>query len=82
MQDALEATPVATLHRARELGLEAGLRYVYEGNVPGSEGENTYCYNCGKRIIHRRGFAVVENLIDPGSKCSYCGAAIDGVGLT
>lgn len=37
------ATPVATLRRAREIGMEEGLRYVYEGNVPGEAGENTYC---------------------------------------
>ena len=39
-------TPVATLRRARAIGLEAGLRYVYEGNVPGEDGENTLCPNC------------------------------------
>lgn len=74
-------TPLSTLHRARDIGLQAGLRYVYEGNVPGSEGENTYCYNCHKRLIHRFGFTIVENLVAPGSKCPYCGVVIDGVGM-
>ena len=73
-------TPVSTLHRAREIGLEVGLRYVYEGNVPGSEGESTYCYNCGERIIHRFGFSILDYRIRDG-KCSNCGAPIDGVGL-
>jgi len=71
-------TPVSTLHRAREIGLEAGLRYVYEGNVPGSEGEHTYCYNCGKRLIGRYGYTILENHIRDG-KCASCGAEINGV---
>ncbi|HDN80764.1 MAG TPA: AmmeMemoRadiSam system radical SAM enzyme [Chloroflexi bacterium] len=73
-------TPVSTLHRAREIGLKAGLRYVYEGNVPGSEGENTYCYNCGKLLIRRFGFEILEYRVKEG-KCYNCGAPIDGVGL-
>ena len=40
-------TPAATLHRAREIGMEEGLHYVYVGNVPGEGGENTHCYACG-----------------------------------
>jgi pyruvate formate lyase activating enzyme len=75
------ATPAATLHRARAIGLEAGLRYVYEGNLPGGEGENTYCYNCHNLLIQRYGFGVLKNLILPESKCPCCGAIIDGVGL-
>ena len=77
----VSATPEETLRRAHEIGLEAGLRYVYEGNVFGSEGENTCCYSCHKRLIHRYGFEVVENLVAAGSKCPFCGAVIDGVGL-
>ena len=76
-----DATPPSTLRRARDIGLEAGLRYVYVGNLPGAEGENTFCYNCHKRLIRRYGFGVLENVILPGSKCPYCGAIIDGVGL-
>jgi len=77
----VQPTPAATLHRAREIGQEAGLRYVYEGNVPGSDGENTYCFSCHRRLIHRFGFTIVENLVDSASGCPYCGAVIDGVGL-
>nr|MBC7245389.1 AmmeMemoRadiSam system radical SAM enzyme [Chloroflexota bacterium] len=75
-------TPLSTLHRAREIGLQAGLRYVYEGNVPGSEGENTYCYNCHNLLIRRFGFNVLANLVLPDSKCPHCGTTIDGVGLS
>jgi pyruvate formate lyase activating enzyme len=75
-------TPVTTLHRAREIGLQAGLRYVYEGNVFGSEGENTYCYHCHNLLIRRAGFGVLQNVIRPGSQCPHCGTVVDGVGMT
>jgi pyruvate formate lyase activating enzyme len=74
----LPRTSIATLHKSREIGLEVGLRYVYEGNVPGEVGENTYCYNCGKPLIRRHGYAILENKIKD-SECPYCGAKIDGV---
>ena len=73
-------TPVATLRKARQIGLKAGLRYVYSGNVPGDEGESTYCYQCGKVLIKRWGYQILDNKIK-NSKCFYCGAAIDGVGM-
>ncbi len=70
-------TPVKTLQQARKIGIEAGLRYVYEGNVPG-EGETTLCWKCGREIITRIGYTVQENHVRQG-KCGFCGAAIDGV---
>jgi pyruvate formate lyase activating enzyme len=72
------ATPVATLTAAREIGLNAGLRYVYTGNVPGDAGENTCCYGCGEIVIERRGFRVGKLGIKNG-KCIHCGVEIDGV---
>jgi len=74
----LSRTPVTILRKAREIGLETGLRYVYEGNVPGENGENTYCHNCGKMLIRRFGYQIFENKIK-NSACTYCGAEIDGV---
>ncbi|HEX9023848.1 MAG TPA: AmmeMemoRadiSam system radical SAM enzyme [Geobacteraceae bacterium] len=71
-------TPVATLARARQIGLDAGLRYVYEGNVPGGGGEDTCCPACGETVIRRRGFLLVENRIKKG-KCFDCGSGIDGI---
>lgn len=71
-------TPVTTLRRAREIGLEAGLKYVYEGNVPGESGENTYCPNCKKPLIRRFGYRIQENKIK-NSSCTYCGTEIDGL---
>jgi pyruvate formate lyase activating enzyme len=74
----LPRTPITTLHKARDIGLEAGLRYVYEGNVPGEGGENTYCYKCGTLLIRRYGFQILENNRN-GSHCPNCGAEIDGI---
>jgi pyruvate formate lyase activating enzyme len=71
-------TPVTILRKARQIGLEAGLRYVYEGNVPGENGENTYCYKCGKLLVRRIGYQIMENKIQ-NSVCTYCGAKIDGL---
>jgi len=74
------ATPPETLMRAREIGLKAGLRYVYTGNIPGMDGEHTYCYKCGKPVIRRWGFTVTGRDIRDGS-CAFCGTRIDGIGL-
>ena len=62
----LPRTPAATLHRAREIGMKAGLRYVYCGNIPGQGGENTFCPHCGRIVIHRMGFRVVKNDVAGG----------------
>lgn len=73
-------TPVVTLRRARDIGLQEGLRYVYEGNVAGEGGENTFCYNCNNLLIQRLGFSIIENRIED-KKCPNCQAPLDGVGL-
>ena len=65
-------------YNSREIGLDVGLRYVYEGNVPGEGGENTYCYQCGELLIRRYGFQILENKIRD-SRCPRCGAKIDGM---
>jgi pyruvate formate lyase activating enzyme len=71
-------TPPEIIRRAREIGLEEGLRYVYSGNIPGDEGENTSCYHCKKMLIRRYGYQIAENSITEG-KCPYCGTSIEGV---
>lgn len=73
-------TPVKTLIQAREIGLAAGLRYVYTGNVPGESAENTFCYNCAEPLIDRWGFSIRKYRIQDG-KCPDCGAVIDGIGM-
>jgi pyruvate formate lyase activating enzyme len=76
----LPPTPPETLHKAREIGIKAGLRYVFTGNIGDTESETTYCYNCGKALIRRRNYTIMENCISDSS-CPSCGTAIDGVGL-
>lgn len=73
----LNPTPVSTLEEARQIGLAAGLKYVYLGNVPGHEGENTYCPQCGSLLIKRYIFEVLENRIIKG-RCPQCDTRIPG----
>jgi len=72
-------TPVATLHRAEEIGREAGLRHIYLGNV--AEETNTFCPDCGQLLIRRVGFNVVENTLLPGGRCPDCEETVAGVGM-
>jgi pyruvate formate lyase activating enzyme len=74
----LPSTPVKTLEQARDVARDIGLHYVYLGNVPGHEGENTYCPGCGDVLIRRAGFHIVKNVLKAG-KCPACGLAIPGV---
>lgn len=73
-------TPVETLRKAREIGRAAGLKYVYEGNIPGEGGENTWCPSCGELLIERYGFTIMRNRVADGA-CSACGATIPGIGM-
>ncbi len=69
-------TPVSTLEHALEIGKRAGLRFVYVGNVPGHDGENTLCYNCGRLIVSRQGYTTrVVGL--GGSNCKFCGVDLN-----
>ncbi|MCJ7772647.1 MAG: AmmeMemoRadiSam system radical SAM enzyme [Desulfobacterales bacterium] len=74
------STPIETLISAREIGINAGLKYVYTGNVPGENGENTFCWKCKELLIERLGFQIRKNLIK-NSSCVHCGAIIDGIGM-
>jgi pyruvate formate lyase activating enzyme len=74
----LPPTPVSTLEKARAVALSVGLEYVYVGNIPGHEGENTFCPKCKKMIIQRTGYMVGEINLKDG-KCRYCGKPIPGI---
>jgi pyruvate formate lyase activating enzyme len=71
----------ATLRRAVEIGKAAGLRYIFQGNVPGEGGENTLCHGCGAMLIERYGFFVRANRIRRDT-CPECGTPVDGVGMS
>jgi pyruvate formate lyase activating enzyme len=73
-------TPAATLSRARQLGLAHGLKYVYTGNLPGTDGENTRCPGCGEVVIERHGYHISKTALEKGC-CTGCGERIAGVGL-
>ncbi len=75
-------TSAATLQRAAEIGTEAGLKYVYAGNLPGRSGEweNTRCPHCQTTLIKRHGFMVHENqLAHTDGTCPTCGTLIPGI---
>ena len=74
-------TSVETLRKARDIGLSAGLRYVYEGNVPGEGGENTTCPSCASLLIKRHGYAIQNNRINNNGACPDCGMVIAGIGF-
>jgi pyruvate formate lyase activating enzyme len=74
----LPATPITTLERAHLIALEAGLEYVYIGNVPGHMHNSTYCPSCGKRLIHRVQYSISERHLKEG-RCAFCGEAVEGV---
>ncbi len=72
-------TPMATLQQARDIGQEAGLRYVYVGNVRGEE--STLCHGCGRPLIRRAGHRILEDHVQPDGSCPDCGTPVAGVGM-
>ena len=68
-------TSIGTLEMAHEIAKEAGVEYVYLGNVPGHEYENTFCPECGELLIERTGYHVRKRISEP--KCPECGRSID-----
>jgi len=79
MQD-IPPTPAETLRRAKEIGLDSGLRYVYCDNTSGEV--NTFCHACGRLLIRRSGFWVKENHVMPGNRCPDCGSRVAGIGMS
>ncbi len=71
-------TPISTLELAVAIARKAGLKFVYIGNVPGHKDESTYCPSCGKILIRRQGFSLLEHNIVNG-RCKFCKAKIPGV---
>lgn len=72
------ATPSSTLQRARQIGIAEGLKYVFVGNIPGEDGENTICPQCGEKVVERMGFSIMSQNLANG-KCGNCGHSIAGV---
>jgi hypothetical protein len=70
-------TPPETLHRARHMAMQMGLKYVYEGNIY-SDGGNTICPGCKQVVITRSWHSVISNRLKDGC-CAKCGTRISGV---
>ena len=73
----LPPTPIETLSEARKTAMDAGVKFVYIGNIR-HDGENTFCPKCKKTLIERKVYTVVQNNILNG-KCRFCNTAIPGV---
>lgn len=71
----LPDTPIETLEKAYEIGKEAGLKYVYTGNVPGLDSEDTFCSKCGAKMIERTGYRIER--YDKDGRCTKCGQGLD-----
>ncbi len=71
-------TPAATLKQARLQALEAGIRYVYTGNVYDTEGQSTYCHACGALLIERDWYTLGRWNLDAQGCCCNCGAPLAG----
>lgn len=76
--DDVPPTPPATLTRARNIALANGLHYVYTGNVHDKTGGTTFCPGCGKPVIVRDWYDLLDYRVTPEGTCSHCGAAIAG----
>jgi len=74
----LPRTPVKTVVAARKTAMKEGCRFVYTGNMPGGEGESTYCPKCGHCVLKRYGHFVLSKELKAG-KCAKCGEIIPGV---
>lgn len=74
----LPPTPVSTLEKALEVAKGQGLNYVYIGNVPGHEAENTFCPKCGNKLIERRGY-VIQSIQIADGECRFCRNPIPGI---
>jgi len=72
----LPPTPVGTLEHACQIGKQAGLKFIYAGNVPGHQSESTTCYSCGKTNIQRFGYQTKLVGLD-GARCRFCGAELN-----
>jgi pyruvate formate lyase activating enzyme len=79
MRDRADTT-AGTLVRAAEIGVAAGLRYVYAGNLPGRVGpfEDTRCPTCGTAVVRRAGFRILEYRLAAGGRCAACATPIPG----
>jgi pyruvate formate lyase activating enzyme len=73
-----QPTPSEDLQQAYETAKNAGIRFVYTGNLPGASGENTHCPSCRKTLIGRVGYRILSHAMD-GNRCQFCGTVVPGL---
>ncbi len=73
----LSSTPISVLESAYDIAKQRGLKFVYNGNVPGHAHNSTFCPACGERVIHRTHFDVLEMKVVQG-RCKFCGEPLPG----
>ncbi len=74
----LSSTPDEMVYQAYNLGKTTGLKYIYVGNIPGDEKENTFCFKCGQLAIRRFGFQIER--FDHNGRCNNCDSNLDIIG--
>ena len=74
----LPPTPEEVLTLARDIAMSKGIHYVYVGNVPAHDGNNTYCPMCKNTVIARRGYMILEYNVTEEGKCKFCSHQIPG----
>ena len=74
----LPPTPEEVLTTARNIAIAKGIHYTYVGNVPGHDGNNTYCPVCKNMVIGRRGYMILSYNLNEGGRCKFCNHAIPG----
>jgi pyruvate formate lyase activating enzyme len=73
------ATPPSTLKQARRIAMEAGIRYVYTGNIHDPAGQSTYCHSCGATLIGRDWYELTAWKLSADGRCVQCGTPCAGV---
>jgi pyruvate formate lyase activating enzyme len=76
----IPSTPVKTLFKARQIAIGEGLKYVFVGNAPFTNYEDTFCPRCGKTVIGRSGYTIIKWRLDDDNNCEHCGEPIQIVG--
>uniref|UniRef100_A0A7C4NNS7 AmmeMemoRadiSam system radical SAM enzyme n=1 Tax=Staphylothermus marinus TaxID=2280 RepID=A0A7C4NNS7_STAMA len=77
MMENVPSTPIETLEKLAKIGFEIGLKHIYIGNVWGHELENTFCPDCGKLVVKRTGFYIIDWRLRDDFTCPYCGRKLN-----
>jgi pyruvate formate lyase activating enzyme len=71
-----DETPATSVEKARKICRETGLRFVYTGNIPGFDGENTHCPHCQELLVERHDFSITKWELNDDMECPTCGTKI------